>query len=137
MSTVDKDTLSTHYHPGQRKKRMNPVDVEILKILQNTNEVQKSNSPETKRLIPSDEDEAFLVSVLPSIKRLSEDDKIEFRIHVMQLLRNYTNRLRMVQHSTPTDMGTTLIVEYENPQASTSAVCINIVEESETDFENI
>ncbi|CAF4948093.1 unnamed protein product [Pieris macdunnoughi] len=114
MSTVANDSLTTHDHPGQIKKRMNPVDIEILKILQSSNEVHKSNSPETKRLMPSDEDEAFLVSILPSIKRLPEDDKMEFWIHVIQLIRKYTNRLRMARHSTPTDTGTTLIVKDEN-----------------------
>ncbi|CAF4891331.1 unnamed protein product [Pieris macdunnoughi] len=48
MSTVENDSLTTHDHPGKRKKRMNPVDVEILKISQSSIKVQKSNSPETK-----------------------------------------------------------------------------------------
>lgn len=105
--------------------------------------MQKSNSPETKILIQSDEGEAFLVSILPSIKRLPEDDRMEFIIDVMQLIRKYNNRLRMARHSTPTDTGTTLIVvEDENlreitqgenkninfdAQASTSAVSTDIV----------
>lgn len=88
---------------------MNPVDVEILRILHSTSEVQKNNQSDTTKSTKMDEDKAFLFSILPSIRRLPEDDRMSFRIDVMQLIRKYTNRLRTAQHSTSTDIDTTLI----------------------------
>lgn len=41
-----------------------------------------------------DEDEAFFISVLPSVRRLSEDSRLEFRMGVLQLLKEMNARDR-------------------------------------------
>ncbi|CAH2102794.1 unnamed protein product [Euphydryas editha] len=90
----DNETTSRIRHTSlnqNSKKRLNPVDVEILKALQ-------SHEPRQDEF-KDDDDKAFLMSILPSIKRISEDDRLEFRIDVMQLLRKYTNRIRVSSFS--------------------------------------
>lgn len=63
-------------------KRLNTVDAEILKAIQAT--------PAESDLV--DDDRAFMMSLLPTVKKLNDDDKFEFRIEVMQLLRSFKNR---------------------------------------------
>lgn len=63
-------------------KRLNTVDAEILKAIQAT-------PAETESV---DDDRAFLMSLLPTIKQLNDDEKFDFRIEVMQLLRRFKNR---------------------------------------------
>lgn len=82
-ASIIRSTASLTQNP---KKRLNPVDVEILKAIQ-------SHGPRQDEF--KDDDKAFLMSILPTIKRISEDDRLEFRIDVMQLLRKYTNRIRL------------------------------------------
>ena len=47
------------------------VDRQLLKALQNT----------------PDEDEAFFMSITPSVRNMQEEDKLEFGINVLQLLK--------------------------------------------------
>lgn len=47
---------------------------------------------ERERTWRPDADEAFFMSVTPSLKRMSEDEKLEFRIGVLQLLKDINNR---------------------------------------------
>jgi hypothetical protein len=49
------------------------VDREILKALRSSN-----TAP--------DEDEAFFMSLIPSVRRMSEDEKLDFRMSVLQLI---------------------------------------------------
>nr|CAI5863619.1 unnamed protein product [Callosobruchus analis] len=43
---------------------------------------------EVFRQIEADPDRAFLLSLLPDLKCLSDDEKLEFRIHMLQFIRN-------------------------------------------------
>lgn len=60
----------------RNKKRQLHVDSEILRVLK-----EKSQD---------DEDEAFFKSILPHVKKMNEDDKIDFRIEVLNLVRNFS-----------------------------------------------
>lgn len=64
-------------------KRLNTVDAEILKALQAT------NNAESELL---DDDRAFLMSLLPTVKQLNGEDRFDFRIEVMQMLRRFKSR---------------------------------------------
>ena len=39
-----------------------------------------------------DEDEAFFISVIPTVRRMSEDEKLDFRMTVLQLIKDINNR---------------------------------------------
>ncbi|KAK9688508.1 BESS motif [Popillia japonica] len=41
---------------------------------------------------PPDEDEAFFISITPSVRKMSEEDKLEFRMNVLQLIRDINRR---------------------------------------------
>ncbi|KAF5284555.1 hypothetical protein FQR65_LT02381 [Abscondita terminalis] len=41
---------------------------------------------------PPDEDEAFFISITPSVRKMSEEDKLDFRMNVLQLIRDIKRR---------------------------------------------
>jgi hypothetical protein len=52
---------------------------EILKALSSSN-------------IAPDEDEAFFDSIIPAVRRMSEEEKLDFRMSVLQLIKDINNR---------------------------------------------
>lgn len=40
----------------------------------------------------SDEYEALFISIIPSVRKMSEEDKFDFRINLMQLIKNINRR---------------------------------------------
>lgn len=66
----------------KKRKGMDDVEKAIIKALENT------QTPSEKEV---DEDESFFSSILPSVRRLSPDDKLQFRVEVMQLLQRKLN----------------------------------------------
>lgn len=71
--------------PIKRKKNSN-VDQEIVNAIRSSSPLRKEQS--------IDEDHAFLLSLLPTLKKIPEDDKMDFRIEVMQLINKYSKRNR-------------------------------------------
>ncbi|XP_063543193.1 uncharacterized protein LOC134751678 [Cydia strobilella] len=63
----------TEYSPEQRENKTNEED--IIAVLSNL--IQKEE----------DEDRAFFKSITPSVKKLSENSKFEFRIEVLKLIK--------------------------------------------------
>jgi len=55
------------------------IDREILKALNSSN-----TAP--------DEDEAFFISITPAVRRMSEEEKLDFRMSVLQLIKYINNR---------------------------------------------
>ena len=55
------------------------IDREIFKALSSSN-----TAP--------DEDEAFFISVIPAVRRISEEEKLDLRISVLQLIKDINNR---------------------------------------------
>ena len=55
------------------------IDREILKALSSSN-----TAP--------DEDEAFFISAIPAIRRMSEGEKLDFRMRALQLIKDINNR---------------------------------------------
>ena len=55
------------------------IEREILKALSSSN-----TAP--------DEDEAFFISVIPAVRRMSEEEKLDFRMSVLQLIKDINNR---------------------------------------------
>jgi len=39
-----------------------------------------------------DEEEAFFISVIPAVRRMSEEEKLDFRMSVLQLIKDINNR---------------------------------------------
>ena len=66
-------------NPRKRRRLQDDVDREILQAL--------SSSKATP-----DEDEAFFISITPHVQRMSADDKLDFRMGVMQLVNDITSR---------------------------------------------
>lgn len=68
---------------NQRKKPrlQEDVDREILQVLRSSN-----TAP--------DEDEAFFMSLIPSVRRMSEEEKLDFRMSVLQVLKDINSRRR-------------------------------------------
>lgn len=81
-STSTCTSTQSRSRTGTGTKRLNTVDAEILKALQAT--------PAESELV--DDDRALLISLLPTIKQLNDDDRFEFKFEVMQLLRRFKNR---------------------------------------------
>lgn len=78
--------LENKPHPVARKRKAAPVEPE--------NGVD-SASASGSGLQMVGEDEAFLWSLLPTMKKLSRDDCFQFRIEVMQLLQKYKMQSKM------------------------------------------
>jgi len=49
--------------------------------------------------IEPDEDEVFFISVLPSVRQFSADDKLYFRMIVLKAIKDIKNSLRICQFS--------------------------------------
>lgn len=62
-----------------KRLRTDPLDENVVSILANLLEKE------------DDEDRAFFKSIIPSVKALNRDAKIEFRIQVMKLLKNLSS----------------------------------------------
>lgn len=58
------------------QERQEDIDRQILKAMQN----------------PPDEDEAFFISITPSVRKMSDEDKLDFRMNVLQLIKNINRR---------------------------------------------
>jgi len=54
------------------------IDREILKALSSSN-----TAP--------DEDETFFISVIPAVRRMSEEEKLDFHMTVLQLIKDIKN----------------------------------------------
>ncbi|XP_061725149.1 uncharacterized protein LOC133531069 [Cydia pomonella] len=87
----------TEYSPDQRENNKTNEE-DIISILSNL--IQKEE----------DEDRAFFKSITPSVKKLSESSKFEFRIEVLKLIKNLRAK----------DKGETKIEESNNDSASDS-----------------
>ena len=64
----------------EKKSRLQQgIDREILKALSSSN-----TAP--------DEEEAFFISIIPAVRRMSEEEKLDFRMSVLQLIKDINNR---------------------------------------------
>jgi len=41
-----------------------------------------------------DEEEAFFISVIPAVRRMSEEEKLDFRMSVLQLIKDINSRIK-------------------------------------------
>jgi hypothetical protein len=57
-----------------------------------------------------DEDGAFFTSLIPSVKLLTNDEKIQFRIEVLQILQRF-------KKNKTANTGTYSTIQYRNPQS--------------------
>jgi len=89
----------------EKKSRLQQdIDREILKALSSSN-----TAP--------DEDEAFFISIIPAVRRMSEEEKQDFRMSVLQLIKDIKNRRKerpvfettFSSASTSTSLTTTLL----------------------------
>lgn len=78
---------------AQKKKRPrdrdhNDVDKALIRALQ------------TPQPHQPDEDEAFFWSLLPSVRTMTQDDKLQFRVDVLQLIQRCKNKRRYTESVT-------------------------------------
>jgi len=72
-------TRKETYNPRKKSRLQRDIDGEILKALSSSN-------------TPPDEDEAFFISVIPAVWRMSEEEKLDFHMSVLQLIKDINNR---------------------------------------------
>jgi hypothetical protein len=73
-SSRDAGTLQ---HRRRKASQVDEIDRKILKSLEK---------------IEPDEDEAFFISILPSVRQLSADDKLDFRMVVLKAIKDIKTR---------------------------------------------
>ena len=73
------NTSKDTYNPRKKSRLQQDIDREILKALNSSN-----TAP--------DEDEAFFISVIPAVRRMSEEEKLDFRMSVLQFIKDINNR---------------------------------------------
>ncbi|CAG9822167.1 unnamed protein product [Phaedon cochleariae] len=71
-----------------RKRKKSNIDDKVSMFIDATLKRQKVKE-ETNTKENVDDDMAFFSSLLPTVKSLTNDDKLQFRIDVLQLLRKY------------------------------------------------
>jgi len=67
------------YNPGKESRLKQDIDREILKALSSSNTAL-------------DENEAFFISAIPAVRRMSKEEKLDFRMSVLQLINDNNNR---------------------------------------------
>lgn len=79
---------STHNLKGSNAKRRKCEDVDRALI----EALEKSNTPSHP---PLDEDEAFFASLLPSVRRFNEEEKLQFRLEIIQVIQKIKKQSRI------------------------------------------
>ena len=79
METQSQNTSKETYSLRKKSRLQQVIDREILKALSSSN-----TAP--------DEDEAFFISVIPTVRRISEEKKLDFRKSALQLIKDINNR---------------------------------------------
>lgn len=99
--------------PRKKPRLQEDIDQEILKALRRT-----KTTP--------DEDEAFFISITPTVRKMSEEDKLEFRMGVLQLIKDINSRGKDISDSVPffspvntssTSHPSTSFSHYSNPNS--------------------
>jgi len=67
------------YNPRKNSRLQQDIDREMLKALSSSN-----TAP--------DEDGAVYISIIPAVRRMSEEEKLDFSVSVMQLIKDINNR---------------------------------------------
>ena len=73
------NTSKETYNPRKKSRLQQDIDREILKALSSSN-----TAP--------DEDEALIISVIPAVRRMSEEEKLDFCMSVPELIKDINNR---------------------------------------------
>jgi hypothetical protein len=86
---VDESTSGTipkiTSNPRKKARLQNSIDREILDALNK----------------PPDEDEAFFISITPAVRKMSDEDKLDFKMQVLQVIKNINNKNRYAPPSVP------------------------------------
>lgn len=72
---------------------------------------------ELEKCEDEDEDKSFFTSLIPSVKRLTATDKMQFKADVMQLLISYTNKPQLQHSQYP-------VPPHRGPQHSNAQMCV-------------
>ena len=73
------NTSKETYNPRKKPRLQQDIDRELLKALSSSN-----TAP--------DEDGAFFISIIPTVRRMSEKEKLDFGMSVLQLTKDINNR---------------------------------------------
>ncbi|KAF5277504.1 hypothetical protein FQR65_LT03842 [Abscondita terminalis] len=105
---------------NSKGNKRDPIEEEILKKL-------RESSP------PPDEDQAFFQSVIPSVRKMSEDEKMEFRMGVLQLLHKIKQKRQFnsasgtyYMHSRTYSSDSSEFSRPVSPQLSTTSHLVNL-----------
>ena len=79
METQSQNTSKETYSLRKKSRLQQDIVREVLKASSSIN-----TAP--------DEDEAFFISVIPAVRRMPEEDKLDFRMFVLQLVKDINNR---------------------------------------------
>ena len=87
-----------------KKPKLDLVDIEFAKYLQRKNQEEESRSSNLTE--NDDPDRAFLHSLLPYMKSMTEDEKLYFQIETMKFIRSIKKNVSQMhsetqQHMTP------------------------------------
>ncbi|KAJ3634951.1 hypothetical protein MTP99_007891 [Tenebrio molitor] len=97
-------TSESQTPPTRDRKRKKPnIEEQMSQFIDTTLKKQKEND----RKEP-DEDGAFFTSLIPSVKLLTNDKKIQFRIEVLQILQRF-------KKNKTANTGTYSTIQYRNP----------------------
>ena len=71
--------LRKHTIREKKSRLQQNIDREILKALSSSN-------------TPPDQEEAFFISIIPAVRKMSEEEKSDLRFNVLQLIKDIKNR---------------------------------------------
>jgi hypothetical protein len=72
-------------NPRKKARLQDSIDREILDALNK----------------PPDKDEAFFISITPAVRKMSDKDKLDFKMQVLQVIKNINNKNRYAPPSVP------------------------------------
>jgi hypothetical protein len=72
-------------NPRKKARLQDSIDREILDALNK----------------PPDEDEAFFISITPAVRKMFDEDKLDFKMQVLQVIKNINNKNRYAPPSVP------------------------------------
>ena len=75
LETQSQNTSKETYNPRKKSRLQQNIDREILKALSSSN-------------TPPDQEEAFFISIIPAVRKMSEEEKSDLRINVLQLIKD-------------------------------------------------
>lgn len=99
LKALKRKTARNYVEPSETVENdVIPVANNITPPITITNNVIRSSESHHHDNNVINPDESFFLSILPIVRKLSDDDKLEFRMGVLETLRNIRNRASVQHH---------------------------------------